>query len=89
MHKNVREVKHEKVLLEETNWLTKMQQTEYQGKKFIKKDLQFTKQDEIRLESSLEPGQQKTSVQFNSVAQTCPTFCDPMDCMDCGLLKLH
>ena len=25
------------------------------------------------------------SVQFSSIAQLCPTLCDPLDCMDCNL----
>ena len=29
------------------------------------------------------------SVQFNSVAQSCPTFCDPMNCSMPGLLVHH
>ena len=29
------------------------------------------------------------SVQFSSVAQSCPTFCDPMDCSMPGLLVHH
>ena len=29
------------------------------------------------------------SVQFNSVAQSCPTLCDPTDCSTPGLLIHH
>ena len=36
-------------------------------------------------QSSLTP----TSVQFSSVAQVCPTLCDPMDCSIPGLLVYH
>ena len=36
-------------------------------------------------QSSLTP----TSVQFSSVAQLCPTLCDPMDCSIPGLLVYH
>ena len=30
-----------------------------------------------------------TSVQFSSVAQSCPTLCDPMDCSMSGLPVHH
>ena len=29
------------------------------------------------------------AVQFSSVAQSCPTLCDPMDCSTPGFLVLH
>ena len=29
------------------------------------------------------------SVQFSSIAQSCPTLCDPMDCSTPGLLVHH
>ena len=35
--------------------------------------------------SSMLPSGPFSSVQFSSVAQSCPTFCDPMDCSTPGL----
>ena len=34
-------------------------------------------------------GDQKPSVQFSSVAQSCPTLCDPMNCNTPGLPVHH
>ena len=36
-----------------------------------------------------EPNTQKPSVQFSSVAQSCPTLCDPMNCSTPGLPVYH
>ena len=35
------------------------------------------------------PFKKKSSVQFNSVAQSCPTLCDPMNCSTPGLPVHH
>ena len=37
----------------------------------------------------VEEGMKALSVQFNSVAQSCPTLCDPMNCSTPGLLVHH
>ena len=36
-----------------------------------------------------QPTKLKTSVQFSSVAQSCPTLCDPMNCSTPGLPVHH
>ena len=36
-----------------------------------------------------EQGSLCTSLQFNSVAQSCPTLCDPMNCSTPGLPVHH
>ena len=36
-----------------------------------------------------DPGEMKTSVQFSSVAQSCPTLCDPMNRSTPGLPVHH
>ena len=37
----------------------------------------------------VSPSGTPTSVQFSSVAQSCPTLCDPMNCSTPGLLVHH
>ena len=40
-------------------------------------------------EINTELGQRKSSIQFNSVAQPCPTLCNPMDCSTPGFPVHH
>ena len=40
------------------------------------------------LRSHMPHGQQMEAVQFSSVAQSCPTFCDPMDCRSQASLSI-
>ena len=51
--------------------------------------LEFTWAIKVKVSTVLTacygPGSKFTSVQFSSVAQSCPTLCDPMNCSTLGL----
>ena len=48
-----------------------------------------TSRDRIAVNEGSEPSERFSSVQFNSVAQSCPTLCDPMNCSTPGLPVHH
>ena len=59
-----------------------------QGKYFINKETNKQRQT-IQIRKQKLRGLQSIMVQFSSVAQSCPTLCDPMDCRMPGLPVHH
>ena len=51
--------------------------------------LTLTSQTRVSLETAWVGCRALSSVQFSSVAQSCPTFCDPMNCSTPGLPVHH
>ena len=68
------------------NWATKLNWTEYPHQDLILLD--FSVSSDCLHRGKRKPREQKT-LQFSSVAQSCPALCDPMDCNTPGLPVHH